>query len=67
MTVRRTPPTLQRCDFCYRPAVRVFAQPRRSLWQVVMRRPRRRAAACATLRCEVGARKHLATRRGGLL
>lgn len=50
---------LARCDFCYRPSVRTFVQPRRALWQVVARKPRRRARACGTLRCETLAREYL--------
>lgn len=50
---------LARCDFCYRPPQRVFVQPRRSLWQVVARKPRRRAQVCQTLRCETLAREYL--------
>lgn len=54
------------CNFCYRQAARTLVQRRRSLWQVLANKPRRRADVCDTARCEHGADEYVSGRAGAL-
>lgn len=42
--------TESRCDFCYRPPTLAIIASRRTLWQIVMRRPKRSAVSCSACR-----------------
>jgi hypothetical protein len=58
--------TVVTCNFCYQPAVHVVEQRRRALWQVVLRRPPRRADVCGRMRCRLNADDYVTGRVLGL-